>query len=67
MRELLQFNRLHEDEQMRSPSGRYVLHYDATGTAVITDTDREEVTWRAGAAGRLLLGNGGEVQVEAET
>ncbi|OON80128.1 DUF6461 domain-containing protein [Streptomyces tsukubensis] len=65
MRELLQFNRLHGDEQLRSPSGQYVLHYDAAGIAVITDARREEVTWRAGAAGRLLLGNGSEVQVEA--
>lgn len=65
MRELPQLKRLYEDEQLRSPSGRYVLHYDATGTAVITDTERGEVTWRAGAAGRLLLGGGDEVQVEA--
>ncbi|MEV6029029.1 Curculin domain-containing protein (mannose-binding) lectin [Streptomyces sp. NPDC052036] len=32
---------------------------------MITDTDRDEVSWRAGAAGRLLLGGGDEVQVEA--
>ncbi|PSM44650.1 Curculin domain-containing protein (mannose-binding) lectin [Streptomyces dioscori] len=65
MRELLQFNRLYADEQLRAPRGRFVLRYDAAGTAVITDTERDEVTWRAGAAGRLLLGDRGEVQVEA--
>ncbi|MFE1801254.1 DUF6461 domain-containing protein [Streptomyces sp. NPDC059517] len=65
MHEILQFNRLHADEQLRAPNGQFVLHYDAAGIAVITDTERDEVTWRAGAAGRLLLGDGGEVQVEA--
>ncbi|MFE4449294.1 DUF6461 domain-containing protein [Streptomyces sp. NPDC056796] len=65
MREIIQFNRLYADEQLRAPSGRFVLHYDAAGVAVITDTERDEVTWRAGAAGRLLLGDRGEVQVEA--
>ncbi|MBQ0854747.1 Curculin domain-containing protein (mannose-binding) lectin [Streptomyces sp. BH-SS-21] len=65
MRELFQFNRLHADEQLRSPSGRFVLHYDAAGIAVITDTERDEVTWRAGTVGRLLLGDRSEVQVEA--
>ncbi|MFD6286763.1 DUF6461 domain-containing protein [Streptomyces sp. NPDC060205] len=65
MRELLQFNRLYADEQLRSPRGRFVLRYDPAGFAVITDTERDEVIWRAGAAGRLLLGDRGEVQVEA--
>ncbi|MFJ3667061.1 DUF6461 domain-containing protein [Streptomyces sp. NPDC090106] len=65
MRELLQFNRLYEDERLCSPSGRYVLHYDDENVAVITDTERGEVTWRAGATGRLLLGQRYEVQVEA--
>lgn len=65
MRELIQFNRLHEGERLCSPSGRYVLRHDAAGVAVITDTARDEVTWRAGAAGQLLLGHGDEVQVEA--
>ncbi|TXS08064.1 MULTISPECIES: Curculin domain-containing protein (mannose-binding) lectin [Streptomyces] len=65
MREIPQFSRLYADEQLRSPSGRFVLHYDTAGIAVIADTERDVVTWRAGAAGRLLLGDGGEVQVEA--
>ncbi|WP_330321277.1 DUF6461 domain-containing protein [Streptomyces clavifer] len=65
MREVLQFNRLYAGEQLRSPSGRFVLHHDSAGIAVITDTEQDEVTWRAGAAGRLLLGDGDEVQVEA--
>lgn len=66
MHELLMFDRLDADKELRSPSGRYVLRCDAAGTAVITDTDRDEVTWRAGAAGPLLLGHGYEVQVEGD-
>jgi hypothetical protein len=45
------------------------LHYDDEGVAVITDAGSGEITWRAGeeeqpAAGLLLLGSGGAVQVE---
>ncbi|MFG2675538.1 DUF6461 domain-containing protein [Streptomyces sp. NPDC048445] len=65
MRYLLQFDRLHPDEQLTSPSGRFVLRCDSVGVAVVTDTDRDRVVWRAGAAGRLLLGHGYEVVVEA--
>ncbi|MGW7576428.1 DUF6461 domain-containing protein [Streptomyces sp. NPDC054765] len=69
MRELTQFGRLREDDPLRSPSGRFVLHYDGEGVAVLTDTRTGETTWRAGeegrpAAGNLLLGNRDEVQVE---
>lgn len=69
MRELGQFTRLQEDDQLRSPSGRFVLHYDGNGVAVLTDTSTGETTWRAGeegrpAVGNLLLGNRDEVQVE---
>jgi hypothetical protein len=67
--ELIQFNRLREDDPLRSPSGLYALHYDADGVAVLTDLGTGEVRWRAGddgrpAAGLLLLGNGDAVQVE---
>ncbi|MFJ3325640.1 DUF6461 domain-containing protein [Streptomyces griseus] len=65
MREISQFGRLYADEQLQSPSGRFVLHYDVADTAVITDTEQDEVVWRAGAAGRLLLGDHGEVEIEA--
>lgn len=70
MRELIQFERLREDESLTSQSGRFVLHYDADGVAVVTDRSTEEVRWRAGeeerpAVGRLLLGGDGSIHVEA--
>jgi hypothetical protein len=69
MQELIQFNRLRPGKPLRSPSGRYMLHYDDEGVAVIADTASGEITWRAGeeeqpAAGLLLLGSGDAVQVE---
>lgn len=69
MHELIQFNRLREGEPLSSPSGQYVLHYDPEGVAVLTDRTTGEIRWRAGdrgrpAAGLLLLGNGGALQVE---
>jgi Family of unknown function (DUF6461) len=69
VQELAQFSRLRPEEPLRSPSGRYLMHYDNEGVAVITDTASGEVTWRAGeegrpAAGLLLLGCGDAVQVE---
>ncbi|MFB9839633.1 DUF6461 domain-containing protein [Actinoallomurus acaciae] len=70
MQELIQFNRLRDGESLTSPSGRFVLRYDADGVATVTDESVGEVRWRAGepdrpVAGRLLLGIGGAVQVEA--
>lgn len=67
--ELPQYERLGQDDLLRSPSGRYMLHYDDEGVAVIADTASDEVIWRAGeagqpAAGWLLLGSGDAVQVE---
>ncbi|GFN01958.1 hypothetical protein Smic_05140 [Streptomyces microflavus] len=64
MRELPMFERLYPDVQLTSPSERFVLRCDSEGIAVVTDTDRGQVVWRAGAAGRLLLGHGYEVVVE---
>ena len=68
MRELPQLRRLGDDESLTSPSGRFTLHYDAEGVAVVTDRSTGEVRWRAGdedrpAAGRLVLD--GSVKVEA--
>ncbi|MDN3354800.1 DUF6461 domain-containing protein [Actinomadura sp. DC4] len=65
MRELIQFNRLGPDETLSSPSGRFVLRYDADGVAAVTDASTGEVRWRAGEQGRLLLGGDGTVQIEA--
>ncbi|WP_208878988.1 DUF6461 domain-containing protein [Streptomyces armeniacus] len=69
MRELKPYERLSEDDPLRSPSGRCRLGYDSGGIAVVTVFRTGEVLWRAGdrargAAGRLLLGDGGAVQVE---
>lgn len=69
MQELIQFNRLRQEDPLQAPFGRYLLHYDDEGVAVITDRASGEVTWRAGGeaqpvAGLLLLGNEGAVQVE---
>jgi len=69
MRELSQLRPLRQDDPLRSPSGRYVLRYDAEGVAVVMDTATGESTWRAGepgepAAGVLLLGAGCAVQVQ---
>ncbi|MFE9303974.1 hypothetical protein [Streptomyces sp. NPDC006856] len=58
------FERLYPDVQLTSPSERFVLRCDSEGIAVITDTDRDQVVWRAGATGQLLLGHGYEVVVE---
>ncbi|MFJ9623001.1 Curculin domain-containing protein (mannose-binding) lectin [Streptomyces sp. NPDC101181] len=63
MREMSQFTRLYPDDQLDSPSGRFVMRCDAAGVAVITDTNAGEVVWRAGAAGHLHLGSGDEVLV----
>ncbi|MCM6778978.1 DUF6461 domain-containing protein [Nocardia sp. CDC159] len=41
-----------------SPSGEWVLRYDADGHAVIADRDGT-VSWRAGAAGTLRVGHEG--------
>lgn len=72
MRELIQFERLGKDKSLTSPSGRFVLAYDADadGVAVVTDTGTGQVRWRAGdeghpVVGRLLLGGDGSLQVEA--
>ncbi len=64
MRELPMFELLYPDVQLTSPSERFVLRCDSEGIAVITDTDRDQVVWRAGATGQLLLGHGCEVVVE---
>jgi hypothetical protein len=69
VRELIQFERLRGDESLVSQSGRFVLHYDTGGVAVVTDRRTGEVQWRAGeenrpAAGRLLLGGDGSIHVE---
>ncbi|MEU0134744.1 DUF6461 domain-containing protein [Streptomyces sp. NPDC006296] len=66
MLEMPQFERLYPDDRLTSPSGRFVLSRDAAGVPVITDTGSDQVVWRAGAAGTLLLGNGYEVLVETE-
>lgn len=71
VRELIQFERLRGDESLASQSGRFVLHYDADGVAVVTDRRTGEVHWRAGeddrpAVGRLLLGGDGSIHVEAD-
>ena len=47
MQELHQLKRLRPGEPLRSPSGRYMLHYDNEGVAVITDAGSGEITWRA--------------------
>jgi len=70
VQELVQFDRLGEDESLTSPSGRFVLSYDVDGVAVVTDQSTGEVRWRAGeegrpAVGRLLLGGDGTIQIEA--
>ncbi|GLY86767.1 DUF6461 domain-containing protein [Actinoallomurus iriomotensis] len=71
MQELIQFDRLYDDgESLSSPSGRFVLRYDADGVATVTDQSTGEVRWRAGepdrpVAGRFLLGSGGAIQVES--
>ncbi|MFI5689986.1 DUF6461 domain-containing protein [Streptomyces sp. NPDC051636] len=69
MYHLRQFDRLRPDQPLSSPSGRYALHYDATGVAVVTDQATGETRWRAGdtghpAAGWMLLGTSGALQVE---
>ena len=69
VRELIQFERLREGESLASPSGRFVLHYDTGGVAVVTDQSTGEVHWRAGeengpAVGRLVLGADGSIHVE---
>jgi hypothetical protein len=65
VRELGQFERLGDRETVASPSGRFVLHYDAEGVAVVTDRRTGEIRWRADEKGWLLLGGDGAVQVEA--
>ncbi|WP_240965476.1 DUF6461 domain-containing protein [Streptomyces zingiberis] len=70
MRNLIQFERLREDEPLLSPSGRYKLCYDGEGVAIVLDTHTGGAVWRAGEEGRpvagdLLLGDRDAVQVEA--
>lgn len=72
MRKLSQFERLRQDDPLTSPSGRYALGYDADGVAVLTESGSGVVHWRAGGegtpvAGALLVGYGGELQVEEPT
>ena len=69
MHQLIQCNRLRQEEPLSSPSGQYVLHYDTAGVAVLTDRRTGETRWRAGDPGRpvaglLLLGDGDALQVE---
>ncbi|MGP3985805.1 DUF6461 domain-containing protein [Streptomyces sp. 3N207] len=68
MRELHLNEPLSWDESLRSPKGRFKVSYDPEGVAVLTEHRTGEVWWRAGegkraAVGRLLLGDGGAVQV----
>lgn len=67
MGELKAYERLSVDRPLRA--GLFRLSYDADGVAVVTSDRTGEVRWRAGdgeraAVGRLLLGDGGAVQVE---
>src|SRR2546421_5765356 len=53
-------------EPLASPSGRYVLDYDSddviSWTAVLTDTENDDVLWRADRPVWLYLGTQGAVQ-----